>query len=53
VQGVVTPSHPGGTACCTDPAKWSFSSAVMTNSVLSLVIPSAARRAKNLLKAAS
>src|SRR5215831_407360 len=32
------------------PTKWSFSSGVTTNSVLSLVMPSLARRAKNLPK---
>src|SRR6266852_2987261 len=49
VHGVVTPSQPAGVA--ESPAKWSPSSTVNTNSVLRLLIPSAASRSKNLRNA--
>ncbi len=50
-QGVVTPSHPG--LAGSPPTKWSPSSSLNTNSVLSGVMPSDARRSKNVAKAAS
>ena len=45
VHGVVTPSHPAGDGG--PPTKWSFSSAVTTNSVFAGVIPSRVSRSKN------
>ena len=45
-HGVLTPSQPGLTGV--PPTKWSPSSVVITNSVLSFVIPSPWSRAKNV-----
>src|SRR5215472_6130080 len=51
VQGTWTPSQPVGLPL--PPAKWSFSSDVTENSVLPRLMPSFARRAKNLPNASS
>src|SRR5262245_52080290 len=52
-----TPLHPAGLGSILRPtfapANWSFSSALITNNVLLGVIPSAARRSKNVLNAVS
>jgi hypothetical protein len=57
LHGVVTPLQPAGAGVVARPtlapANWSFSSALITNSVFFGVIPSAARRWKNVAKAAS
>ncbi len=56
-HGVVTPSHPAGVGSTARPtfapSNWSFSSALMRNSVLAGVMPAAASRWKNVAKAAS
>ena len=53
----VTPSQPAGVGWVARPtfapANWSFSSALITNTVLAGVMPSAARRWKNVLNALS
>ncbi len=51
VHGTVTPSQFAGLGL--PPVKWSFSSAVTTNSVLDLSIPSLASRVKNWPNAVS
>ncbi len=54
LQGVCEyASEPSGCGVPVPPAKWSPSSTVTTNSVLSFVIPSCASRVKNALNAAS
>ena len=53
----MTPSQPAGVGSLTRPtfapANWSFSSALIMNSVFAGVMPSAASRWKNVLKALS